>query len=249
MNEIKTLIKNYNNLNNSTLLLLKSVVSKYPFFQTARLLYLANLYVLHHPDFDKELKKGAVMISDRNALFALTEGIHYSQDSLVCTDKTVDTQNQGDRTSSLINNFLKKSPREENVHSAQGQADSPSIVDLTTDYASYLSRQDDSGKERIPQLRGQQWIDQFIEETKGKQRVEIPDYFNEEGETEQNLSGNGDQEIYTESMVNIYIQQGKYKPALEILKRICLNNPKKSAYFANQMRLLEIIINDERVED
>ena len=50
-----------------------------------------------------------------------------------------------------------------------------------------------------------------------------------------------EEEVYTESMVNIYIKQGRYAQALEILHKICLNNPKKNSTFASQIRLLEII--------
>jgi pentatricopeptide repeat protein len=50
-----------------------------------------------------------------------------------------------------------------------------------------------------------------------------------------------DEEILTETMVNIYIKQGRYEQALKILRKICLNNPKKNAYFANQIDLLEVI--------
>jgi hypothetical protein len=46
-------------------------------------------------------------------------------------------------------------------------------------------------------------------------------------------------------MVNIYIKQGRYQQALEILRKICLNNPKKSSNFASQINLLEIITNNK----
>ena len=54
------------------------------------------------------------------------------------------------------------------------------------------------------------------------------------------------EEIYTESMVNIYIKQGRFQQALEILRKISLNNPKKSSNFAAQINLLEIILNGQK---
>lgn len=42
------------------------------------------------------------------------------------------------------------------------------------------------------------------------------------------------------------IKEKKYSSALEILKAINLNNPKKSAYFALQIRYLETIINNNK---
>jgi hypothetical protein len=38
------------------------------------------------------------------------------------------------------------------------------------------------------------------------------------------------------------IKQGRYEQALEILNKICLNNPEKNTTFATQMRLLEVVV-------
>ena len=46
----------------------------------------------------------------------------------------------------------------------------------------------------------------------------------------------------TESNAKKLIGERKYKEAIEILKRINLNNPKKSVYFADQIRFLEKVI-------
>ena len=54
---------------------LRRIVDRYPYFQPARLLYLRNLYQLHDPAFDKELRRAAIYIADRKALFMLIEGI------------------------------------------------------------------------------------------------------------------------------------------------------------------------------
>jgi hypothetical protein len=52
---------------------------------------------------------------------------------------------------------------------------------------------------------------------------------------------------YTEEQAKILIREKKYTEAYEILKALNLNNPKKSAYFADQIRFLEkIIINKKK---
>ena len=48
--------------------------------------------------------------------------------------------------------------------------------------------------------------------------------------------------FFTETLANIYIKQGKYDKALEIIKRLCLEYPNKNRYFADQIRFLEKII-------
>ena len=51
-----------------------------------------------------------------------------------------------------------------------------------------------------------------------------------------------DDDLYNEKIVNILIKQGRYEQALEILNKICLNNPEKNTTFATQMRLLEVVV-------
>lgn len=64
-------------------------------------------------------------------------------------------------------------------------------------------------------------------------RVPVVDYFVYEDAKPQ---------ISPEEMSRLYIRQKKYKEAIEILKQLNLNNPKKSIYFADQIRFLERII-------
>ena len=56
----------------------------------------------------------------------------------------------------------------------------------------------------------------------------------------------GDECYFTETLARIYIKQGRYEKALEIIKRLNLNIPKKNAYFADQIRFLDkLIINNK----
>lgn len=237
MIDIKELINDRTKLNADTLVELKAVVEEYPFFQTARLLYVANLYAVHDRSFGEELRKASVFLPDRRALFYMIEGEHYVIET---PENAVPAayEKSKDRTISLIDNFL-SNQREEN----ENKRAKPTLADLTTDYAAFLVNQDDvvSDADEAPKLRGQSLIDNFIEVTKGKQRIEMPDLNDEDYNFSPAISPE-DEEIYTEKMTDIYIKQGRYAEALGILKKICLNNPKKSAYFANQMKLLEVIL-------
>lgn len=48
--------------------------------------------------------------------------------------------------------------------------------------------------------------------------------------------------LFTESLAKIYIKQRKYAKALEIIRKLSLNNPEKNIYFADQIRFLEKLI-------
>jgi hypothetical protein len=55
-----------------------------------------------------------------------------------------------------------------------------------------------------------------------------------------------EQEISEESVKQL-IKNRKYPEALEILKKLNLNNPKKSVYFADQIRFLEKVIENLKI--
>ena len=61
-----------------------------------------------------------------------------------------------------------------------------------------------------------------------------------------------DEGLFTETLARIYVKQHRYEKALEIIKKlneqIGLNNPKKSAYFADQIRFLEKLIINEKAK-
>ncbi len=52
--------------------------------------------------------------------------------------------------------------------------------------------------------------------------------------------------LFMESLAKIFIKQRRYERAFEIIKNISLKNPEKSAYFADQLRFLQKLINNQR---
>lgn len=57
-------------------------------------------------------------------------------------------------------------------------------------------------------------------------------------ETEQADNGG----IFTETLARIYIKQGKYERAYQIIDRLHKKHPHKSAYYIDQLRFLEKLI-------
>lgn len=227
-------------MNSETMLQLKDLVEAYPFFQAARILYVANLYALRSPAFGTELRKASMFVPDRQALFAMTEGDTYELPNESLPKASIETESDENRTISIIDTYLEN----------EGSHSKPSITELTTDYAQFLVQQDkdkaskSENTEEAPKLKGGDLIDSFLKQTDGKQRFEFPETSN--GEFVSPVISDEDEEIYTESMVNIYIKQQRYQQALEIIHKICLNNPKKSTNFAAQIALLEVIIKKEK---
>ncbi|MDE6484246.1 MAG: hypothetical protein K2L14_02490 [Duncaniella sp.] len=53
----------------------------------------------------------------------------------------------------------------------------------------------------------------------------------------------------SESLAKIYIKQGRYNKAYEIILHLYLNNPKKSIYFADQLRFLRKLMLNSDISD
>ena len=243
--DIIELIHHPEHLDRDTLYELRSQLALYPYWQTARLLLLQNLYLLHDPTFDEELRRAAIYITDRRVLFQMIEAAHYK------LRKTEDrSQEGGNRTLTLIDNFLESIPKEEESSESKKEKRKPTPADAAVDYVAYLLETEGDNREEsdIPEMKGQNLIDSFINTDKGRIILsEEPLLTPPVVETVENSENVTDEGYFTETLARIYIKQGRYSKALEIIRRLSLVYPKKNAYFADQIRFLEkLIINSKQ---
>ena len=244
---IASLSQHPEKLGKDTLYELRSLLARYPYFQPARLLLLKNLYLLHDPTFDEELRRAAIYITERQRLFDLTEAPHYQLRTEKATPQrpaeTADAAAEGDRTASLIDSFLDQmTPEEPQADPTPAPKRKPTPADATVDYVAYLMEAEEEQAEEAPQLKGQELIDDFINNENGKISLQDEtEYEPEEDTTEEEGSS-----YFTETLARIYIKQGRYSKALEIIQRLNLEYPKKNRYFADQIRFLQKLILNEQ---
>ena len=251
--EIAELINHPERLDRETLYELRSMLALYPYFQTARLLMLQNLYLLHDPMFDEELRRAAIYITDRKMLFQMIEAGHYQlSPQKKSQNQEEKKEERGDRTISLIDNFLESIPKEEEDKNTSEKKTKrkPTPADAAVDYVAYLleSENEEEQQQDTPQLIGHSLIDSFINNDKGKLVLnENPTLKPEIEEPSESDEKEPEEGYFTETLARIYIKQGRYSKALEIIQRLSLQYPKKNAYFADQIRFLEkLIINNNK---
>ena len=245
--DLEQLIKHPGLMDKETLYDLRSLLALYPYFQTARLLLLQNLYLLHDPSFDDELRRSAVYVTDREVVFNLVEAAHYRLRRPEKAEVQAQAGSGGDdganRTISLIDRFLDSIPADTAADDAAKKR-KPTPADAAIDYVAYLLETEGGLDGDSPAMRGQELIDNFINNDGGK--IELKDEPEYMPEIDGNEKKEGDEKYFTETLAQIYIKQGRYSKALEIIKRLNLNYPKKNAYFADQIRFLEkLIINNK----
>lgn len=260
---IATLTRHPERLGKDTLYELRSLLARYPYYQPARLLLLKNLYLLHDPTFDEELRRAAVYVTERQRLFDLIESPHYqlrddqSAGHETAKQKTAKQEAAehesseedapaGDRTAALIDSFLDQLPGDEDEETQpQGQPvvkRKPTPADATIDYVAYLMEAGDEAPQQTPQLKGQELIDDFINKENGKISLQEETEYEPEEETVEDEGSS----YFTETLARIYIKQGRYSKALEIIQRLYLEYPKKNRYFADQIRFLQKLILNEQ---
>ncbi len=224
---------------------LRQLVERYPYFHAVRLLYLRSLFQNHDPSFDAELRKAALYVPSRTVLYNIIEGDRLNPAQLSASHGTAQTASKPheDRTNSLIGQFLDSLPAEKPT--TQHKADA------TVDYIAFLQQ---SGTDSSPlgstitarkEASGtMSVIDSFLD---NEEKLVIHDRKDEEllkpqADDDSNVGGR----ILTETMAKIYIKQKKYDQALEIIQTLSLKNPKKSRYFADQIRFLEKLITNSK---
>ncbi len=256
MQQLNELIKNPDRLGDKTLGELRSLIDKYPYFQTAWVLYLKNLFLVNHPSFRDELRRGAVYIADLSVLFYYIEGSRFVIYKHEVSDRN-GLDDTGDRTLDLIDRFLSELSDKETLSN-----ELPLPVESAPDYTSVLLKETHSEEDESIPMKGQDLIDSFIEKSDcqteelfGKKKdasdmenqepVDTPSS-NELEVKDRTLitehEENEDEEYLTETLAKIYVKQQRYDKALEIIKKLYLKYPKKNVYFADQIRFLEKLI-------
>lgn len=244
--QISELIGHPERLNKETLYGLRKLVAQYPYYQAARLLFLQNLFLLHDASFGDELRKSAVFIPNRRVLFDMVEGRNYEVPVANALDAEQFAEG-ADRTETLIDVFLGTLPNNEDVRRDVKSA----VVDPTKDYMAYLMQMEDAdpavteADERLQ--RSDQLVEGFLD--RGEERISLQEeveYMPELQERGDDDENSMDESYFTETLAKIYIKQGRYEKAIEIIRKLNLNYPKKNSYFADQIRFLQkLIINNK----
>ena len=153
---------------------------------------------------------------------------------------TASENNSEDRTATLIDSFLEKNPDNQPKRRL-------TLTDAASDYAAYLEQQEEEtlqtppisdAAEKTPQPSAKKTVGEIK-----KPEIPLPEPVENPLPTAKNES---ESKYFTETLAKIYIKQGKYEEAVEIMRKLSADNPKKSCYFADQIRFLEkVVINSK----
>jgi len=176
----------------NTTLVLRDILNKYPFFQSASAYYLKVLKVQNKDSFYKLLPRTAIQSFNR----AILRKWIYGKD--------------------LVNEEILKVKKH-----------------------SFLDWFDNINKDELNLDKKISLIDKFI---KNSPKIDI----NKEYETSNHIivESNIKDDLVTETLAKIYTEQGKYKKAEKAYKILSLKYPKKSIFFADQIKRIRNLKNN-----
>lgn len=239
MKRITEYISETQTSNVATVKQLRQLIDRYPYYQVARLLLLRSMHDTQDPDFSKELRRTALYLPSRAILYQYIEADRLRREFEKIKIEKPDVETAADQPQDLIDEFLTKRPVEEKQPVRRQRP----VVDASSDYVEYMLQiEADSTQEEATspsQTFGQTNIDQFLEQGKLSLNEHPEEELQKPNLENASVENN---EVMTETLARIYIKQGKYDSAIEIIRRLSLKYPKKNRYFADQIRFLEKLI-------
>ena len=221
-----------------------------PYSVMPALLYLKHNGVKGNEDV---LARLAIAFPDRRALSLLLGEEASALTGFYPPQASPDTPDTVTAIDRFLDNYGKSSPGEV-------EAINRAIFNPQPDYADVLAAQEmeEGGVQPGGGDTQDQLINQFIAEQMqlGEQAAQTP-IVSPVGEEEKAQIASGDidnptetdESMLSESLAKMYIARHKYSQALEIIKELSLKYPKKSIYFADQIRFLTKLVLNETLND
>ena len=269
-NDYINLLNNSKTINDKQTLVLETIVTEFPFYQSARALYLKGLYNQESFRYNYELKKTAAHTTDRSVLFDFI-----TSDDFKIFQQEVYDKYQAEIQSIIVSDF--EYVREENP---------PAILDTisksinTTEKIS-VTKLKESNKEVEAALEIGKPLHFDKNETHSfsewLQLAKIAPIIREGAEKQINVSSELEKKfdliekfielnpkipqvkdntsiptniaksnetpstIMTETLAQIYLEQKKYSKAIQAYEILILKYPEKSSFFADRIKNIKIL--------
>lgn len=240
---------------------LAQAVRRFPYFHAGWMLLAKGLADSRSPHFNHELKKAAVHVWDRAALFWLIQGVdkkEKAEDELNAADGetaaaappptpqtpvlTPPAPVADDYFPGLTDDLDLSQAQPENTYALadfDGHLRRPSERYTFADWLDYVSERKSILDEEAAQDRNSRQnrlIDNFLKEP--VERIvptQAKPISQSEAKAIEEKSVSENDEILTETLASIYLKQGKADKAINIFKKLSLKYPEKSTYFASRI--------------
>ena len=233
------------------------IIEAFPYCQTGQLMYTIQLNSNNSILFEEQLKKTASICSDRNKLYEYihqesAKKILYTEKETYSQSKTGDLSKEKfvplkekDELSVLEQEYLTSAINSTILLESNEVVDPVEISEINlfdenashsfSSWLKYYNGDEQDSFSDNKKERNQDIINRFIQEDPRIKPKETEFY------SPANMArlSETDSGIVTETLALIHVDQGNFQDAIATYEKLMVKNPKKSSYFAAQIKILK----------
>ena len=209
---------------------LKSIINQYPFFQSARALYLKGLKNQDHFRYNNELKKTAAHTIDRTVLF-----------EYITSETFEKKENLQDVITKKIQSEAKEDIRLDEAKVASDLTIGKPIQFKSSDSYSFHQWLQLSTKKPLQSVVEKKSEKEHIIDTFISNNPKIEPLGKTESVTIEVVANEPNSQLMTETLAKVYLEQKKFEIAIQAFRFLSLKYPEKSGFFADQIKRIEIL--------
>lgn len=223
---------------------LKDMIRDYPYFNSVHLLLLYNLKKINKDQYDQQLRKSSIYVSDRHSLFNLLHGFGPELKKTEPVNSIAETETMYKEEKEVSKPFDKLYDSSELLEIDDNQNVTTSEPGTKIEF-SESQKKDTNEVRQIPDFELDEGtnrsssfdlIEKFIEENPAfvPNRLELSEL--REDISVSSITENED--LVTETLAEVYTSQKLYAKAISIYEKLILKFPEKKAYFATRIENL-----------
>ena len=230
LDELNRLTAHPEELNRHTLSPLAELVETYPYAQSIVMLYLLNLSILGDLRYEAELQHWAPHLPSREKLYLLAR-LH-----MPLADLTPVLARDPSDSFALVDQYLRKVAEREGPLTNELEYDTAEALPAEEPTPDYFSQAEYESAPSDMSLSG-------LLSTPSPETSQATDPTPQPRVTPADDKEPSDM-LFTETLASIYIKQGHYERAKQIIEGLSLKFPEKISYFAVQLNFLEKLIDN-----
>ena len=225
-------IKNTTKIQHLETLQLKETVDKYPYFQSARALYLKGLKNIDSFKYNNELKLTAAYTTERSILFNYITSVDFAK-------KETEIHEQISNKIAIETEVKKPLVKKEDLNLGYPFAFTKNESFSFNEWLQISAKKPIERKKETPVAivsEKENIINRFI-----KKNPKIEPVSKEKSINVAIPENKQDEALMTETLAKVYLEQKKYENAIQAFRILSLKYPEKSGFFADQIKRVEIL--------